>query len=341
MKYHKTLSSLYRPGNATPITIADRFKREHGIDVIVEDTGSRDLGRYIVYINEKKCVIPKRKIAYLDKINGEATIPQEMLIDVAVPIPLFLGLGVLSEGVKTINSSSDRWKQSSKWLQEIFSCELAAGYFNSFFSKSVYLGSYKKIIFEAIESYYMGLDHTATMALLPVFEAGLRNIQNDLAGGSSDEIKSNKLLKNLRKIIINHGRKMHGNLYWHPGIGTGSDLELGFFKHNNNQCNVICSFMNFVQNVLYMDSKSAAHQHGYNRHLIVHLLKNDFDDGANFVRTFLALTHITFIESLSQHEISFMWPGISEEDQRLAAYFRELLDTFYIKRKSVINSLGV
>ncbi len=71
------------------------------------------------------------------------------------------------------------------------------------------------------------------------------------------------------------------------------------------------------------------------------MLQNDFNEPANFVRLFLALTHLTFIESLTNQTIPFMWPGVDEEDRKLAEYIKVVSKQFGDPRCKLLNQLGI
>ena len=67
------------------------------------------------------------------------------------------------------------------------------------------MSNYKAILFEAIEAFYLGYDHIAIMSLFPVFEGGLRNLQNKIPGTNSSIVKADLFDKGIRQMIIKWG----------------------------------------------------------------------------------------------------------------------------------------
>jgi len=74
--------------------------------------------------------------------------------------------------------------------------------------------------------------------------------------------------------------------------------------------------------------------------MILHLLNNDFSSSSNFIRLFLAITHITFIEGLYNEGLSIFWPGPDADDHALGVYFRALESNVGTPRKKLVASLG-
>jgi hypothetical protein len=70
------------------------------------------------------------------------------------------------------------------------------------------------------------------------------------------------------------------------------------------------------------------------------MLGDNFNRPANFFRIFLALTHITFIESLTNENVPFFWPGYDDESRRLGQYL-EQISTIMEGRRNLIQSFGV
>ena len=100
-------------------------------------------------------------------------------------------------------------------------------------------------------------------------------------------------------------------------------------------------FKLFFSDVLY--KPSSGNTDGFNRHIIVHMLKNDFNNPANFIRIFLALTHIMFIESLNNQSVPFFWPGYNdnEEVKGMSAYIRLMSERFGEPRRRLLNQFEI
>lgn len=80
-----------------------------------------------------------------------------------------------------------------------------------------------------------------------------------------------------------------------------------------------------------------------NRHVIVHMLENNFNNPANFSRIFLALTHITFIESLSNQAVPFLWSGYIDDSEvkALSTYIRTISRDVGEFRRNLLNCTGI
>lgn len=173
------------------------------------------------------------------------------------------------------------------------------------------MGEYKTIILESIEAYYLGMDNIAVISLLPVFEGGLRNLQVLTLGINSKNVKADEFDKGLRNLLLSWGRNRMKKYSWHPGKNESNEKEIDFLTHAFPQADVINSFRIFFSEVLYKNSDSSTNS--LNRHIILHLLKNDFNNPSNFIRMFLLLTHIVFIESLSNQSVPFFWCGYDND----------------------------
>lgn len=128
---------------------------------------------------------------------------------------------------------------------------------------------------------------------------------------------------------------------WYPGKSYNTSLEIDFLTHICPQSDVINAFKLFFSQVLYKPSDNDTD--GFNRHVIVHMLKNDFNNPANFSRIFLALTHVTFIESLKNQDVPFFWPGYNDNDnvKGMSAYIRAMSEQFGEPRRKLLNQLKI
>lgn len=339
MKYEKTLRKICRSSKVVPEQITATFKKYEDKEVIVR---AINIGRpgFEIVTDEGICFVTERPIDYYNKRWGRVTGTQERALELAMPLPLHLvGEGDMNKAIYLIKESGNPKTQTDNWLYEIFSIEVLATYFNKHFSKSDSFGAYKTIIFEAIEAYCVGMDHIAIMALIPVFEAGLRNIQNARLSTDQNNVSAKIFEQRLREIIVQWGRRRLESYTWYPGKNYNINLEIDFLTHICPQCDVINAFRIFFKEVLYKPSRG--NSDGFNRHLIIHLLKNDFNNPANFLRIFLCLTQITFIESLENRNVPFFWRGIDSNDMEIAAYLRGLSKSFGSFRRPAMRKLGI
>jgi hypothetical protein len=185
------------------------------------------------------------------------------------------------------------------------------------------------------------MDYVAIMSLIPVFEAGLRNIQNSVLGMSAQNVSAKEFEKGLKDLIISWGRRKTHEYVWHPGKTYDCEVEIDFLTHACPQADVINAFRLFFSNILYKESEHDVS--GLNRHVIVHMLKSDFNNPANFPRVFLALTHVVFIESLINEKIPFFWPGYESDIavKDLSLYLRTISETFGEHRMQQLKGYGI
>lgn len=339
MKYEKTLRRLCAYPKLTEDLIVAAFNKYEDKDVDVRPKNIEKPG-FEIATDAGLCFVTERPISHYNEKWGRVTGAQERALPLSLPVPLhIIGEGQLNKEIFEMNNSKDPKSAADFWLNEFFAPEIAATYFNKFFSTSDSLKSYRLIVFEAIEAYYLGMDHVAIMSLIPVFEAGLRNVQNSRLSIAPDNVSGEVFERHLRSIIIQWGRRRLESYVWHPGKDYNQAVEIDFLTHICPQSDVINAFRIYFKNVLYRPSYGEVD--GFNRHLVMHLLKNDFNNPANFARLFICLTHITFIESLENRDVPFFWRGIDDRDLEVAAYFTDISRRFGEARRPILRSLGV
>lgn len=206
MKYEKTLRKICNLSRVNEKLILTIFAKDEGISV---DVSEKDLGKpgFEIITDEGLCFVTERSISYYNQNWGRVTFTQERMLDLGIPIPLYIGEGQISSDVSEIYKKENSKPASDDWLHSIFSIEVALTYFYEYFSKSKSFKEYKTIIFEAIEAYYIGMDHIAIMSLMPIFEAGLRNIQTSVLGISPNNVSAKEFEKGLRDLTLDWGRK--------------------------------------------------------------------------------------------------------------------------------------
>lgn len=158
---------------------------------------------------------------------------------------------------------------------------------------------------------------------------------------SAQNVSSKEFERGLTELCLNWGRRRTQEYIWYPGKSYNTAVEIDFLTHICPQSDVINAFRLFFSSVLYKNSKDGIV--GLNRHVIVHMLKNDFNNPANFSRIFLAMTHITFIESLSNQNVPFFWPGYNDDVQvkALSVYIRQLSEGVGEPRRKLLNQAGI
>ncbi len=337
MDYTKTLKKIYKAPELSASTIIEVFQRREDTLVTVEEV---DVGKPGFKITSDKGVflLLKHPIDFYNNNWGRSTGIQSRMLPYGIPVPLHLGQGDMSNSFHKATSSRDPARAVEEWLYGIFEMDLTAAYFLNYFSKSEALKDYRLIILESIESFYMGLDHSAIMSLIPVFEGGLRNLQNQVLDEDNGNVTGSIFEKRLRCILKNWGSRRVSEYNWHPGVYGIDSIEVDFYTHICPQADIINSFRLFFKNVLYKPTEPQSE--GFNRHLIVHMLGNNFNRATNFYRIFIALTHITFIESLTNQNVPFFWQGYDDESRRLGQYL-ERISKIMDGRRSLIQSFGV
>lgn len=340
MIYEKTLKKICRLPKVTEDLIHSIFLKQENCTVQVF---SKDIGKpgFEITTNEGTCFVTERTIDYYNKKWGRVTGLQQRMLSLAIPVPLYMGEGAISKKIHEINQSNTPLSDSDQWLHSNFSIEVAFTYFQRYFAVSNSFKEYKAIIFEAIEAYCLGMENVAIMSLIPVFEAGLRNIQNSVLGMSNQNVSSKEFERGLKELCLDWGRRRTREYIWYPGKSYNTAVEIDFLTHICPQTDVTNAFRLFFSNVLYKSSKEGIV--GLNRHVIVHLLKNDFSNRANFLRIFLAMTHITFIESLSNQDVPFFWPGHNGDVkvEALSAYVRQLSKSVGEPRRKILNRADI
>ncbi|CAM8320337.1 hypothetical protein [Enterobacter asburiae] len=339
LEYLPTLKRLSKLDKLTEHDISQQFKKHHNKDVAIFKT-ELCYGSFKVVVDGLNFLLTERPISYLNKHWGRCTAIQEHANPLGIALPLYIGEGTISKAIHEIKKSESPIDNANKWLFENFSLKVAIAYFNKYFSKSESLKNYKTIIFEAIEAFYLGYDHISIMSLFPVFEGGLRNLFVIYADGDNTNTSADRFEKEIRKLIINWGLREVDGFDWHPGKGYDIESEIDFFTHINPQCDVLNSTRTFFKNVIYKPT-GGINEGSFNRHLTLHLLNNDFNEPSNFVRIFLALTHISFAESLMNNNVPFSWEGIDDNDRHIASFISKNSDIFFRYRRGEITKLGL
>jgi hypothetical protein len=335
----KVVKSLARQPKLTPELIKQIYKKRAGEEAIVRNKGLGNCNGFEMKVGNQTVYLTERPISYYTKRYHLVTKMQRRILPVTVPLPLYMGEGDTNKQLHRVMNSSDPVGAANKWLLDVFSIDVAMTYFNKYFLASNYFRDYKAIIFEAIEAFYLGMDHIAIMSLMPVFEAGLRNSQEQILCVKKGNVSSKAFEQGLKDLILVWGRKQVSGYEWYPGKDHNPEVEIEFFTQINPQCDVINAFRLYFTEVLYKPSNGMSG--GFNRHLIVHLLKNDFNEPSNFIRIFLALTHILFVESLYNDKVPFFWPGIDKKDEGLGDYIRTASKSFGGYRCKFLNRMGI
>ncbi|MER2097967.1 MAG: hypothetical protein ABS977_13705 [Pseudomonas qingdaonensis] len=337
MEYACTLMKLSKTPKLTAACIEGVFKKRHGVSVTVCNTTIEKPG-FKVVSDQGVFFLLERPLSYYNKNWGRVTSIQQRMLKFSIPVPLYIGEGEISRTFNQAEISEDPHAAVEMWIRDIFEPDLVAAYFSHYFAKSEVFTEYRLIILEAIESFYMGLDHVAVVALVPVLEGALRKLQNKSLCEEKNTTRAEEFGKNLREILKSWGARRVSEYDWHLGVCGVPDLECDFYTHICPQSDVINCFRLFFTEILYKPSLSPGA--GLNRHVIVHMLGGGFDSATDFYKLFLALTHIAFIESLTNRNVPFFWQGYSDSSRRLGEYLRRI-SIIMDKRRDLIKAFEV
>jgi hypothetical protein len=315
------LRHLCRQDQLSKETIESTIKSKTGESVTVNKK-NLELDGFEFSLRNERFFVPERKIQYDKNEQAPALSLQKRMLEFSIPLFYHLGYGELDQAILDISKSTNPKESSDAWLEEIFTPVVAATYYNKYFCKSSCLQNYKEIILEALEAYCLSMPSVAIISLLPVFEAGLRNLQHELLEMSLGNVKSELFCKGINNILAQTGSNILSEYNHYPGKDYNSDVLQQFLTYIHPQCACIAAFKLFFQEILYKQSNDETE--GFNRHIIVHLLKNDFSSKSNFIRLFLAITNITDIERLHNQEIPFLYPTHDPVDDKLGLYLRML-----------------
>jgi len=338
-KYLPTLKKLSKLDILSERDILKKFRENHDNEPVITKN-SLCYGSFSVRVDDLNFLLTERPMSYLNNHWGRCSNIQKRANPLGIALPLYIGEGTLSSAIHKIENCKTPLESSNEWLFQNFSIEIAVAYFNKYFIKSESLRNYKTIIFEAIEAFYLGYDHISIMSLFPVFEGGLRNLLVKFADGDNTNTSADRFEKEIKKLIIGWGLREIPDFNWYPGKGYDIETEIDFFTHLNPQCDVLNSTRSFFKNVIYK-STGGVNEGSFNRHLILHLLNQDFNEPSNFVRIFLTLTHITFAESLMNNNVPFFWEGVDDNDRRIASFISRSSDVFFEMRREEIKKLGL
>ena len=148
MMYEKTLKRICRLSRVTEELIHDLFLKNENVAVKVV---SKNLGKpgFEIITSEGTCFVTERTIEYYNQTYGRVTRLQESMLDLAIPVPLYISEVSVSGDIYKINNSNNPRERSDEWLHKNFSIEVALTYFLRYFSVSNSFKGYKTIVSEA------------------------------------------------------------------------------------------------------------------------------------------------------------------------------------------------
>ncbi|BCK15813.1 TPA: hypothetical protein RSW70_000033 [Vibrio cholerae] len=304
--------------------------------VNISETRQGQFDGFDVQFNNEKYLFPNSRISKKYNKTGTTLKLQKKASLFIIPLPLSnfkvpaIGRGAFRELLKGFASSDDGMFQANEWLVSLFEEEDAARFYTQQVCRSTFLTDYKEIILEAIIAYFSGYKSIPTMSLFPVFEGALRELQIQFAEGEEGNVSKDKFIKQFKKLSEKRIKKVTTHYTKTPLDFLSDGCEkMMFASLFDIHCDVIAAIKEFFEEVLY--KKSTDCDQGFNRHLVMHMLKNDFNEKANFVRMIIVISYIVYLEDVENNitpfdDISF--------DRRLN---QELCEMFKKASKSKIN----
>ena len=289
-----------------------------------------------VQFNNEKYLFPKSRISNQYHQTGTTLKLQQKASQFIIPLPLSnfkdpsIGRGAFRQLLNGFASSDDGMFQANKWLVSLFDEEDAARFYTQEVCRSKFLTDYKDIILEAMVAYFSGYKSISTMSLFPVFEGALRKLQIQFVEGEEGNVSKDKFVIQFKKLSDKRVKKVTANYTKTPLDFLSDGCEkMMFASLFDIHCDVIAAIKYFFENVLYKSSTDC--DQGFNRHLVMHMLKNDFNEKANFVRMIIIISYIVYLEDVENNITPF---DDKPFDRRLN---QELYQMFKNARKLKIN----
>ena len=216
-------------------------------------------------------------------------------------IPPYAQMGFLSDMAKRISDSSGAYSQASLEadLARLHDPYSMAAMVLHRYPRTPGISDYKKIIAEAVEAHFAGLDKVAVSGLLPVVEGAGKK----LAGINSISIvKTGSVSEILKNLAENFKRETRSK-----SIGDVDEIE-----------SMMDSFISFIRDHLFINSNLYTLDDKTNRHGILHgsYSDNDFGMPRNFYKVISAIDFLAFIGSIHAN-VSWLAPAPTPDSMRL------------------------
>ena len=210
-------------------------------------------------------------------------------------------LNMLAQEIKTSRTTFDQ-RALAQTLASIYSSLHLAAMVNQRYPTTPYISEYKGIIAEAVEAHFLGLDHAAVSALLPVIEGAGRK----LASNRSIQISGIKALFTTLATSCKDESKSRR-------IGATGEIT-----------SMMDSFIEFVNHHLYAHSDTYPLSDKTNRHGILHGAYSDSDYGEpiNFFKSIAAVDFLCFVAAF-RAQLPSLAPDPTAACKGLASYYTE------------------
>jgi hypothetical protein len=210
-------------------------------------------------------------------------------------------LNILAQEIRISGTTFDQ-RTLARVLASIYSSLHLAAMVNQRYPITPCVSEYKEIISEAVEAHFIGLDHAAVSALLPVIEGAGRK----LASNRSIHVSGIKTLFTTLATDCKDESKS-------KNIGAVGEIA-----------SMMDSFVEFANHHLYVHSDTYALSDKTNRHGILHGAYTDSDYGEpiNFFKSIAAVDFLCFVASF-RARLPCLAPDPTPACEALAAHYAE------------------
>jgi hypothetical protein len=300
------LRDLMKTKNITEKSIQAFFGER--LNSIKQAKNTYQFEAYDVVVDDRTYLIPLHRMSNTRTNISTRLKLQKKAMPCLLPLPLtnftYIGMQQFRQNLKIFLNSENPVEAANRWLVSIFTPEIASDLFTQQVCRSVFLTEYKGIILEAIFSYFSGYKSISIISLLPVFEGSLRDLQVKFSNGSIGNVSKEEFVKNFESMIEERANKAMKNYDLSPlDVIDKKDDKTIFYNLIDGHCDLIYAILEFFKEVLYKDSDKGAQ--GFNRHLILHMLKNDFNERSNFVRMMIVISYIVYLEDVQNNITPF------------------------------------
>lgn len=250
----------------------------------------------------------KREEVMVKRIPPEFKPWAELFKKVGWFMPTYIPMGALNAQLVKIKNAQGDYSDDDleRDLRSYYPPSVLAEMLVSFYSKTPFVRDYRKLIGQALESYFLGNHHIAFSGLVGVVEGVVRSLE-----GSYDREGYFKKVLELRiSDAITYVRENK--------VGSLKEIE-----------SVLWSFYDYISNSLYVDSSKYFFSDGANRNGVLHGAFTDDMHGRplGFLKLVSCLDALTFIISItgrtdeSSGNIAIWRRGANSDSQELERYY--------------------
>jgi hypothetical protein len=222
-------------------------------------------------------------------------------------IPPYVQTGFLNNMVSEINGMSEGYSQHDleTLLAQIYSLDHLSAMVCERYPITKHIQDYHQIISEAVITHCLGLNHIATLGLIPAIEGTIKKLAKGL------NIKTNQAPQKILKQVV--------EAYKTEAI----QKEIGAF---GEIASMMDSFGIFAEKYLFIESSIYALSDKTNRHGIVHGAYCDHDYGhpINFYKSIATIDFLCFVAGFDSGYMPCFAPDYTEKSKKLFKYYCQL-----------------